>query len=636
MSANILKPLQQSTQRQKLWAAHRTWLDRCWDENGNYINLDAPYTGGYRAMLWHCLAYLDGDAQSINRANRIIQNNFTEKPCAFTPSATVDVLLWHRDRLEPQSLDLLENNLRVNLPFMLTEDLKIHGYNDNHPYKAMQALILGGELLGDASLISRGLAKLRQAVEFFTHAGFPCEYNSPTYTFVSLVPLAGIAHHAQHPEARQLALTLERFYWQDAALHFDQRVGLPAGPFARGYSPDYEGMLSNIVMLLAYLYPDQFDFDLMEELYEQGMQSRLVAPAVKEALPFVQSHIIFASASDYHLTPELEKILFTARSNVTIKGIIESGISAIKWPDLTDKPDGAPDQYHMGPRRSLITTWFGNHVSLGTAQYAWLDNKQAHGCIANIARENRRHPSANARFFTRFFYDGQCPYVHPTSLTNCFSDQGESRTVQHEGTAMVFYNATPYHRHVTRLRAGIFRPIRFHKPQQIRVGDTELVSFNNIFDKPLPIAINEGTAYVGIIPMRLTDHGQSHNGPMEIMTRADHLSILFSSMQHWSARELSYEQLVETNNGFVLEVHDADKFTSFDAFCEMLNEAVVEDAWYANMRTTSYTRPGLALSSCYSPWQSAFRHVTVNGKALSQPLLDIHGMDNPGYDLLAK
>jgi hypothetical protein len=39
MSATVFKSLQQSTQRQKLWAAHRTWLDRCWDENGNYINL---------------------------------------------------------------------------------------------------------------------------------------------------------------------------------------------------------------------------------------------------------------------------------------------------------------------------------------------------------------------------------------------------------------------------------------------------------------------------------------------------------------------------------------------------------------------------------------------------------------------
>jgi hypothetical protein len=34
------------------------------------------------------------------------------------------------------------------------------------------------------------------------------------------------------------------------------------------------------------------------------------------------------------------------------------------------------------------------------------------------------------------------------------------------------------------------------------------------------------------------------------------------------------------------------------------------------MRTTTYRREGLTLSACYSPYQSAYRYVSVNGKAL--------------------
>ena len=426
------------SRRQTLWTAHRNWMDRCWDSDGHYVNEKSPNTGGYRAMLWHCMAYLDGDAHHIERANRIIQTNFTDKPCHFTPNATIDLLIWHRQKLDETTLSLLKNNLRMNLSYACTEDLKIHGYNDNHPYKAMHALVLGGEILNDKRMVQIGLAKLKQAVAFFAHAGFPCEYNSPTYSFVSLVPLAGIVEHTRHPEARELALKLERFYWQDVALHFDARVGLPAGPFARGYASDYEAMLCNTTCLLAYLFPEQFAFDLLTELYDKGYDSQLIAPAVKDALPFVQAHMLFASATDFHLTPKLIQTLFEPRTNTTVKGIIESGTASIRWPDETDKPDGAPSTHHMGPRRSLITTWFGKNSSLGTAQYAWLNNTQAHGCIANIARENRRHPAANARYFSRFFLDDHCPYVYPTHLTPRFYEEAETRTVQHEMTAMVF------------------------------------------------------------------------------------------------------------------------------------------------------------------------------------------------------
>tara|TARA_Y100001933_G_scaffold265282_1_gene339868 strand:+ start:5990 stop:7897 length:1908 start_codon:yes stop_codon:yes gene_type:complete len=633
VTSSILDNARQCELRKKLWAAHRTWLDRCWDAQGQYIWDGTINSKSYRVKLCHCLAYLDGDANSIDKANRIIQTHFSDEPCHFTPSAIVDLLHWHRDRLEIPIRSLLENNLRILLPYMLTDDLKIQGYNDNHPYKAMHALILGGQMLGDESMINRGLDKLQQACDFFTHAGFPCEYNSPSYTFVSLAPLAGIAHHAHNPQARDLALKLERFYWQDLALHFDQRVGLPTGPFSRGYDADYEGLLASVVMLLAYLFPDEFEFDLHEELYKKGAQSTIIPPFAKSMLPCFQARIIFASAANYHLTPELINALFGTRDHVTIRGTIESGVTNITWPDATNRPAGAPDAHRMGPRRSLITTWFGKHASLGTAQYAWLDNKQAHGCIANITRENRRHPSANARYFTRFFHDDNCPYVYPTSLTKCFEDQGEIRTVQHEATAMVFYNPMPIKRHVTRLRTGIFRPIRFHEPQEIRVGNTRLTNFNTCFATPQPIAINEGAAYVGIIPMRLTDHGQSHNAALEIMTRGDHLSILISSLQSWSPIAMTYQQLVETNSGFVMETHDAQDFASFDAFCQMLNTAELDDQWYASMRTTTYCREGLKLSSCYSPWQSAFRHVTIQGKVLSAQLLEISGIDDPGCDL---
>ncbi|NNM88178.1 MAG: hypothetical protein HKL95_06635 [Phycisphaerae bacterium] len=66
------------------------------------------------------------------------------------------MLFHHRSRLGSEALRLLHRHLELNVPFMSTEDLKIHGYNDNHPFKAMH--------VEDAPLVRIGRHKLRQAI----------------------------------------------------------------------------------------------------------------------------------------------------------------------------------------------------------------------------------------------------------------------------------------------------------------------------------------------------------------------------------------------------------------------------------------------------------------------------------------
>src|SRR6202012_2754884 len=100
---------------------------------------------------------------------------------------------------------------------LAADDEGVHGLE----FKAMHALIGGGEVLGEPHLGERGLFRLRQAVEVFQRNGFPCEYNSGTYTMVSIHPLAGIVEDAKNAEAREVALKLEHFYWQDFSPPFD-------------------------------------------------------------------------------------------------------------------------------------------------------------------------------------------------------------------------------------------------------------------------------------------------------------------------------------------------------------------------------------------------------------------------------
>ena len=628
--------IDQAAARERLYAAHRPTITRWWDGQGRFVWPAAPeHHGGFRAILWHSLSYLGGDADCVRRANAVIRAHHSPKPCHFAPGAAIDVLRMHRGRLEPDVAALLGRYLELNLQFMTTEDLKIHGYNDNHPFKAVHALVLGGELLGSRHLVEVGLRKLRQAVAVYRRNGFPCEYNSPTYTAVSLVPLAQLAGHARDSEVRDLALRLERFFWQDLAVHWDPRAGLPAGPFSRGYVNDHTGLFSGTVMLLAHLFPERFPFSVADELFVRGGSTRLIDQAtITRSLPFLAAHPVWYASADFHLDAGIELALFERPEGSSVRGTAETGTWTIGWDDPANRPAEAPRVHHAGPRRSLVTTWFGRRHSLGTAQYSWLDNGQAHGFLANLAGPVDGAAAGAAVWFTRMFFDERCPYPEPPHTSDCFRDDGDIRTVQHRSTAMVLYQAHPLYGRFKRLRTGVFRPLRSNRPRSVWIGGTEAPALNLTVDRIAPVAVDEGAHYVGIVPLRLTDRGNCRKAHLQVTDAGGTLAVLISSFEGWGPQAFTYEQIVETGSGFVFEVRDAADFASFADFRRWLASTTVEDDFYADMRTTTYRRDGLELAACYSPWQSAFRFASINGRAVEVPTLAIAGVPDPGHAVI--
>jgi hypothetical protein len=100
---------------------------------------------------------------------------------------------------------------------------------------------LGGELLGDAAIAQRGYAKLRQWIAFTCRSGHPMEYNSPTYTAVSLRALALLAGLVQDADTRIRARTFAARLAVSAALHIHPGTGRWAAPHSRAYHPSVVG-----------------------------------------------------------------------------------------------------------------------------------------------------------------------------------------------------------------------------------------------------------------------------------------------------------------------------------------------------------------------------------------------------------
>ncbi len=83
------------------------------------------------------------------------------------------------------------------------------------------------------------------------------EYNSPTYTALTLWFLALIAEHSTTEAARRLALFLEERLWVDVAMHFHAPSQQFAGPHSRSYQDDSVGGFSALhcTMLAAFEEP---------------------------------------------------------------------------------------------------------------------------------------------------------------------------------------------------------------------------------------------------------------------------------------------------------------------------------------------------------------------------------------------
>ena len=100
---------------------------------------------------------------------------------------------------------------------------------------------LGGELLKDESIAIRGYTKLRQWIGFTCRSGHPMEYNSPTYTAVSLHALGRLVENVQHADTRIRAKAFATRLAVSAALHIHPGTGRWAAPHSRAYHPSVVG-----------------------------------------------------------------------------------------------------------------------------------------------------------------------------------------------------------------------------------------------------------------------------------------------------------------------------------------------------------------------------------------------------------
>lgn len=177
---------------------------------------DDPHYGNF---FWMCE---DDVVQDLNAVEFCLQ-------------ALIPMMIRHGDRLPPAWQERVLESIRLGLDEIRRLDVLV-AYTNITLLDVLNSC-LGGELLGDGEIAARGYHKLRQWMAFTDQNGIPYEYNSPTYTAVSIRALKQLIELVRHQETRVRAQTALARLGLSACLHIHRGTGRWAGPHSRAYQP---------------------------------------------------------------------------------------------------------------------------------------------------------------------------------------------------------------------------------------------------------------------------------------------------------------------------------------------------------------------------------------------------------------
>ena len=157
----------------------------------------------------------------------------------FCLRSLIPMMVQYGDRLPGDLAERVREAIRLGLEEVRRLDVLV-AYT-NIAVLDVGNSCLGGEYLGDAAIAKRGYQKLVDWIAFTDQAGHPQEYNSPTYSAVTIRALKGLADLVHHEETRIRARTMAARLGLSAGLHIHPGTGRWAGPHSRAYQPSVVG-----------------------------------------------------------------------------------------------------------------------------------------------------------------------------------------------------------------------------------------------------------------------------------------------------------------------------------------------------------------------------------------------------------
>lgn len=617
-----------------------------YDIEGNWRAPSLPAAA--RERFWLAFApYANGATQLADAIVR--QGKTAQTPREFSifdPNAACVLLMQHREKMAPdvrQKLEHLVEDAFGFYPGNRQPDFQFHGYNDNMPAKATMGLILGGELLSNQDTVEYGLWNLRQLRAMLVRSGINSEYNSPTYTPLTLHAIGEIAEYAQNEEARELALGIEARLWLDVAARFHPEMGIVAGPYSRAYTVDTLAHLSLLSALLWFHLGDRVNPSPME-LFE--MPSDLVIHHAGD-VPYSIAQFSWIAAGSFHL-PEPAWALFEKKSYPFYAAAgFETG-------------GGDPD---FPGRSGHIETWLQPDFTVGTASTPMGGGEQTMSYFVTYRRDKNVQSFRDVgTVYSKVVLDEEVPGIlktpDGTSLTeienavgyygeeDLLTSHGNTITFQDQGTALVLTHphlslggaadGDGEPRPLNTLSELVLFPSHFGGAEEIIIGGEARNSWEGEVEHGEWIVARRGRLLIGIRPMVY-----SHTlGPVSItLEKINHYEIIRSTFYRGETRTFTRHELRHIFGGFVAEHAGVEDYPSLKEFAKVLSTTQFTDYFWSTRRVR-YRRPKniftnvLDMEVSWSPGTHAPRYATLNGQPLTTPVMKIDGLQQEDIPFL--
>ncbi len=585
-----------------------------------------------REILWGAVAMLGSDNEEAAKRAVLIMERM-ENPAAgyigtgvhgsFDMHAAINILLRHREKLSKTVVDMFYRGIYDILEKVVKPEVNYSGINDNFPSMDCFCALVGAPLVGDTAAFEKGKHMLSELCAMLTRRGFISEYNSPTYTSISLHAMADIAELCEDREMRELALQCEERIWADLILHYHPGISVLSGPYSRTYTVDCAGHEHAARNVLWAALGDEF-------VPVNVMNTALTSLSGEEGEIMhnsnfhLQSNSVWQISGNYHLPEYLVEALRERKFPFTVTGTTEcrcrSDINA-DYPDFVFPGGNYP-----------VTTYMQPDYTLGCALQDFSTGSQTNSFQITYRKKQQVTRQADiGTVFTKYLIEKSGPAARLDE--HYIYDSGRKICLQKENSALVLYK--PKHwadKDVTRMALAVQLPAMYSAPEEVYVGgeridtDDEGVLYRGGLSD---IVLRDGNVWIGFRPVAVDCAGEGAGLTVE----RDARFLSFLLVNHEGAPvSFAMKEAVSIRNGFIAEIRSADEIgglaemRSLLASWEICDRATLLDT-NSRERYVDAARPGCAFRVCWAPVSEDIKYATVDGKDAPAPIFRADGFD---------
>jgi hypothetical protein len=441
------------------------------------------------------------------------------------------------------------------------------------------------------------------------------EFNSSTYTAITLTGAAKLASYSRTPEVRELALQIEHRLWAEVLLHYHPSTRMQAGPQSRAYAVDCAGHNHTLqaVLWMAFgaqaigrnLLASDFDPDGTEVVHFAGHYLQNVAEFTD------------AIDSDLHIPDDLALLIAQRRYPATLRGRSE----------CISRLDGMAAPYHT-------ETYMEEDFSLGTVSGPLGGGEQTATCYVTYKRRKDAVTFCDAAtVFARYLTTGtpvaeMMQSKDGSTLGEGFvSNQGWWYSAQKKNTALML--VTPNLKSgpikTESLRLSVIFPAHYGNISKSVIGDGPCKSgAHGESEVVAPVSVEAGEVYIHIFPLLPTDLARKH---ALRFSRCLQYEVLDLFNYEGPSRTVTRQQASVVLNGMVMTVESKAKFTSLDAFHRKMSDAVIQDYFVVGHRDLLFQRDDVEFEFALTTDPFGVQTETIEGRTINRPVFETNQLD---------